>query len=96
MSETCRVMESGFAAEGPFAAAGDHLDVQMLRTQSPISLAAGKEAMFAVIEGTLELRCGDDGEAHDLAAGEGLLVPAYTPVELTPSAPVLLYVVRAK
>ena len=96
MTQDCRVLQSDFARSADFAAEGDHLDVQMLRPQAAFSRPSGKEAMFAVIEGGLRLTCTDDGECHDLVAGEGLLVPAGTPVDCQPQGNALLYVVSAK
>lgn len=96
MTQDCRVLQSDFARSADFAAAGDHLDVQMLRPHMAFSRPAGKETMFAVIEGGLRLTCTDDGESHDLLAGEGLLVPAGTPLDCLPRGDLLLYVVSQK
>lgn len=96
MTQDCRVLQSDFARSADFAAAGDHLDVQMLRPTEAFTRPAGKEVMFAVIEGALRLTCSDDGECHDLVAGEGLLVPAGTPLDCQPQDGLLLYVVSQK
>jgi|GEM_PF-1917052 len=96
MIDQCRVVDSGFAADGAFKAAGAHLDAQMMQVSGAADFGLGKEAMFAVLAGGLHLTCTDDGETHQLTAGEGLLVPQNTPVSLVADKGTLLYVVRAK
>lgn len=89
----CTVLDSRFA-ENPFQAGGAALDVEMLRLTADVAETSGPEAMLAVLEGAVRVICPD--ETHDLAAGQGVLIPAQLPHRLEVAGAALIYRVRAK
>jgi mannose-6-phosphate isomerase-like protein (cupin superfamily) len=77
------VADSGWRAGGPptevaFSAKGQVLATELRRWHSGEQREqTGPEEVGAVLEGHFELRCGD--ERHELAAGQGILIPAGEP-----------------
>lgn len=90
---SCTTYESGLG-RAPFAARGADLDVRIDRLAEPAAEAGGAEQMLAVLEGAVRVVCPD--EEHELAAGEGLLIPAEVPHTIEPLGACVLYRVRAK
>ncbi|EAQ02371.1 hypothetical protein OB2597_19851 [Pseudooceanicola batsensis HTCC2597] len=78
----------------PFAAAGDELAVDMRWVSEPIGAHTAGEELVALIEGTGRLTC--DGEVHDLAGGQGVLIPSGAERSWQFEAPALLYRVFLK
>lgn len=89
----CAVHDSGMGAS-PFRTAGASLAIEMLRLNADVLEASGPEEMLAVLEGRVRLVCSE--ETHDLAAGQGVLIPADVPHRLEVQAPTLVYRVQAK
>ena len=89
----CAVHDSGMGS-APFQTSGASLDITMMRLDADGAEASGPEEMLAVLEGRVRLVCPE--EAHDLKAGQGVLIPADVPHRLEVQAPALLYRVRAK
>jgi len=84
----CTVQSTGFGTPG-FQAAGNELVVTMTRDAGELPAAPGAEQMVALLEGRALLVCGD--ERHELAAGEGILVPANLACEWQATEPSLFY-----
>ena len=89
----CTVQSTGFGTPG-FQAAGNELKVTMTRSAGELPAAPGAEQMVALLEGRALLLCGD--ERHELAAGEGILVPADLACEWQVIEPALFYRVARK
>lgn len=89
----CAVHDSGMGS-APFQTSGASLDIEMIRLEADVAETSGPEEMLAVLDGRVRLVCPE--EAHDLKAGQGVLIPADVPHRLEVQVPSLIYRVRAK
>lgn len=89
----CKTFDSGLG-RASFVAHGTVLDVRLDRLTGSVAQPAGAEEMLAVLEGQVRVIHSD--ETHDLAAGEGLLIPAHLSFTVEPRGEVVLYRVRAR
>ncbi len=80
--------------ETPFNAAGNELAVDMRWVSEPIEAHKAGEELVALIDGAGQLTC--DGEVHDLAKGQGVLIPNGAERSWSFEAPALLYRVSLK
>lgn len=87
----CSVSATGFAAH---QAEGNELSVTMTRNVADLPSAPGAEQMIALLEGRALLLCG--AERHELAEGEGILVPANLACDWQVLEPALFYRVARK
>lgn len=84
----CRTEATGLGAQ-VFRDAGNELAILMTRDAANLPDRAGPEQVIALLEGRARLVCPD--ETHDLAAGDGILIPADTPCRWEVIEPALFY-----
>lgn len=92
MQPSCTVTDSGMGA-APFALDGAGLRVRMDWVESGADSSSGPEEMVAVLSGSAVLVSGDD--RHELAAGQGALIPAGAPRRWEVPDRALIYSVSA-
>lgn len=90
---TVRTEATGMGA-APFHSDGRDLQVTMTRQVADLPATPGPEQMVALIEGRARLTC--PGEVHDLAAGDGILIPAGLACDWQVLEPALFYRVAAR
>jgi mannose-6-phosphate isomerase-like protein (cupin superfamily) len=83
-STTCATVDTGWrpgdASPQRFSAHGGELAVELISSTAEAGLAlteTREEEMGAALEGRFVLTCGE--ETHELAAGQGILIPAGEP-----------------
>lgn len=89
----CTVTPTGMGAT-PFSGAGNDLAISLERGCAGLPEGPGPEQMVAVLEGRLRLVCPD--EVHELAAGDGILIPEGLACRWEMLEPALVYRVATK
>lgn len=91
--DQCTVTPTGMGA-APFAGAGNDLAISLVRGCAGLPEGPGPEQMVAVLEGRLRLVCPE--ETHELAAGDGILIPEGLACRWEMLEPALVYRVAVK